>query len=177
MKVAFLDVCYSDQGAQSACVLADSWVSSAPSSAHVQTIDEVAPYEPGSFYKRELPCLLAVIHSLPEPPTYIVVDGYVWLPPAGLPGLGAHLYEALSGTIPVIGIAKRSFAGAQACRLVAPVLRGKSARPLFVTAVGINLPQAEIHVRELAGAHRIPLLAQAADHLARAPRSSHARAA
>ena len=148
-------------------ILADSWTAQAPSSTRVQTIEEVEPYEPGNFYRRELPCLMAVLRLLPEPPTVVVVDGYVWLPPMRRPGLGAHLYEALRKATPVIGIAKSSFAGVESCAFVIPVHRGMSRRPLYVTAAGIAVESAAQRVRGMAGKYRIPELARMADQLAR----------
>ena len=42
-------------------------------------IENIQPYESGSFYKRELPCLTALIDSLDNKPTILIVDGYVYL--------------------------------------------------------------------------------------------------
>jgi deoxyribonuclease V len=133
----------------------------------VQTIENVEPYKSGSFYRRELPCLMSVLRLLPEPPDVVVVDGYVWLPPMERPGLGAHLYEALGRGTPVVGIAKSSLAGAETCAFVVPVLRGTSKRALYVTAAGIEVEAAAQHVRAMAGKGRIPELARIADHLSR----------
>ncbi len=166
MTVALLDVCYRGVGARAACVLADSLAAQAASSTYVQIIEEVEPYEPGSFYRRELPCLMAVLRLLPETPTLVLIDGYVWLPPVGRPGLGAHLYEALGRAIPVIGIAKSTFAGAESCAFVIPVYRGISRRPLYVTAAGIEVELTAQQVRGMAGKYRIPDLARMADQLA-----------
>src|SRR5215469_7509367 len=48
-----------------------------------------APYQPGEFYRRELPPLRAVLPSARKL-ALVVVDGYVDLDPAGRPGLGQH---------------------------------------------------------------------------------------
>lgn len=121
-----------------------------------------APYEPGRFYLRELPHLQSVLALVPSP-VAIVVDGYAWLAP-DRPGLGAHLYDALGGAIPVIGVAKNPFVGAAAIE----VLRGTSLRPLYVTAIGIDATVAADGVRAMHGAHRIPTLLGRVDQLARA---------
>ncbi len=110
---------------------------------------------------------MTVLRLLPELPTLVFVDGYVWLPPTGCPGLGAHLYEALGRSTPVIGIAKSLFAGAESCALVIPVHRGMSKRPLHVTAAGIKVESTVQRLREMARKHRIPELARMADQLAR----------
>jgi deoxyribonuclease V len=124
----------------------------------------VAPYEPGAFYKRELPCLLEVLGLAPGPLDAVIVDGYVWLSRDGRPGLGARLFEALGGRTAVVGVAKTSFAGAD---FAAPVQRGASARPLYVTAAGMDANEAADRVREMAGAHRIPELLKRVDRLCR----------
>lgn len=162
-----LDVCYLEVGARVACVLADSWAAQVSSSTYVQVIEQVEPYKSGSFYRREFPCLMTVLRFLPEPPSIVVVDGYVWLPPIRRPGLGAHLYKALGRTTPVVGIAKSSFAGAESCEFVIPVYRGTSKRPLYVTAAGIAIDSAAQRVHGMAGKYRIPELVRIADQLSK----------
>lgn len=166
MTIAFLDVHYEDEGARAACVLADSWADEAPAAMYVDWIETVAPYEAGSFFRRELPCLVAVLRLLPARPAVVVVDGHVWLA-AGRPGLGAHLYQALERTTPVVGVAKRPFGDAPQPVAVVPVLRGASRRPLYVTAVGMAADEAACRVRAMAGKYRIPALLRRVDQLAR----------
>jgi deoxyribonuclease V len=166
MTIAFLDVCYKGNGARAACVLADSWEAEAPRATYVVDIDAVEPYEPGSFFRRELPCLVSVLRLLPLLPAAVVVDGYVWLASLKRPGLGAHLYEALGRAIPVVGIAKTAFAGVDRCAAVVQVLRGTSSNPLFVTAVDIDPAVAAHCVRRMAGKHRIPAILRLTDRLA-----------
>lgn len=167
MMIAILDVDYRSNGARAACVTAQSWASEVPLATYVSDIESVHEYEPGAFYKRELPCLLRVLEQLPSRPDVVVVDGYVWLDEASRPGLGAHLHRALGGTTPVVGVAKTAFHGAESCPVVAQVRRGTSARPLFVTAVGVGLAEAAACVQGMAGLHRIPSLLAATDQLAR----------
>ncbi len=167
MTIALLDVHYQGGGAHAACLLADSWESESPAAGYARDIATVEPYEPGNFYLRELPCLLAVLELLPSQPQAIVIDGYVWLAPGDRPGLGARLYEALERSAPVVGIAKTAFAGLEACHNVMPVLRGTSRRPLFVTAAGMSAVPAAEHVRRMAGPHRIPDLVRLTDRLSR----------
>ena len=130
----------------------------------VERISPVAPYEPGQFYRRELPCLLAVLGQVRQPLETVVVDGYVWLRDENTPGLGGHLYEALGKSIPVIGVAKTQFLSAGAAK---PILRGNSQRPLFVTAAGIDLETAMRHVQSMHGPFRIPTLLKRVDQLCR----------
>jgi len=165
--IALLDVDYRGTGARAACVLAESWTDDTPVSEHALDIRSVEAYEPGNFYRRELPCLLEVLGTLDSKPSIAVVDGYVWLDDQARPGLGFHLHQALESKVPVVGIAKTAFAGVEAAAQVAKVLRGESKRPLFVTAVGIQLAVAGNLVQSMAGAHRIPSLVAAVDRLAR----------
>lgn len=131
----------------------------------IARVAPVAAYEPGAFYRRELPCLLAVLARLPFVPSLVLVDGYAWLG-AQRPGLGQHLYEALGAEPrpPVIGVAKTSFHDND--RAV-PVLRGESQKPLFVTASGLSSDEAAAAVRALHGAFRVPTLLRRVDTLCR----------
>src|SRR5262245_26211321 len=104
--IACVDVDYRADGALAALVGCRSWTDATPSLELTETIARVEPYEPGQFYKRELPCLLAVLRRVPEPIDLVVVDGFVWLGDESRPGLGAHLHCALGGSIPVVGVAK-----------------------------------------------------------------------
>jgi deoxyribonuclease V len=131
------------------------------SGERVVLVPEVAPYRPGEFYLRELPPIQAVLAGLPAP-ALLLVDGYVDLDPHGRAGLGAHVHAALG--VPVIGVAKTAFATA---RHAIPVLRGRSARPLYVTAAGMRLEDAAMLVGEMAGPFRIPDGLRRADALAR----------
>ena len=162
--IAAVDVDYRGEVAVAACVLFPAWESTAPSAEHVATVTRVRDYVPGQFYLRELPALLAVLERIRAPLEAVVIDGYVWLDTRGRPGLGAHLFEALGGKVPVIGVAKRAFAGS--AHAVA-ILRGTSRTPLFVTAAGIDAQRAAEHIHAMAGPHRIPQLLREVDRLAR----------
>lgn len=137
------------------------------SSRRVVTTAPVADYEPGSFFKRELPCLLALLaqtDAFAEAIDALVIDGYVSLA-EGRPGLGAHLYRALDERYPVIGIAKTSFHENDAAT---PVFRGSSQKPLFVTAVGAGeLSNVAESVRNLPGDFRLPDMVKMVDHICR----------
>ncbi|WP_423933130.1 endonuclease V [Comamonas sp. 23] len=165
--IAILDVHYQGQKAQAACVTASDWSSPAALHHYLAHIEAIQDYEPGAFYKRELPCLLSVLQTLPALPQAIVIDGYVWLGDEKRAGLGAHLYEALDGAAPVIGVAKTAFHGVASCPDVVQVRRGQSQRPLFVTAVGDSPQLASARVSRMAGAHRIPSLLALTDQLSR----------
>jgi nucleotide-binding universal stress UspA family protein/deoxyinosine 3'endonuclease (endonuclease V) len=162
---ACLDAHYTDSAASAACILFQAWDAPAPLQVLALRQDPAQAYEPGAFYKRELPLLLAVLDRLERPPGTVIVDGYVWLDDSGSrPGLGARLHRALGERIPVIGVAKTRFAGASAG---IPVLRGGSGRPLYLTAAGIDPSEAARGVAAMHGDHRIPTLLQLADRTAR----------
>jgi deoxyinosine 3'endonuclease (endonuclease V) len=86
--IAILDVHYQGQKAQAACVTASDWSSPAALHHYLAHIEAIQDYEPGAFYKRELPCLLSVLQTLPALPQAIVIDGYVWLCDEKRAGLG-----------------------------------------------------------------------------------------
>lgn len=127
----------------------------------VKVVPHVEPYRPGEFYLRELPPLRAVLEGLAGM-TLLVVDGYADLDPDGRPGLGARAHAEWG--VPVIGVAKSAFR--TATHAVA-VLRGASARPLYVTAAGMSRAEAASLVAHMAGPHRIPSALRRADTLAR----------
>lgn len=160
-----VDVQYEDLAANTACVGFLTW-SDANSTLETLERSESAPepYEPGQFYKRELPHLLRVMEVVRRSIEVeaVIVDGHVWLN-VNHPGLGAHLHHALGARSAVIGVAKSEFRGAAAI----PVFRGQSRQPLFVTAAGIDASRAAELVRGMHGPHRIPTLLKRADQLAR----------
>jgi deoxyribonuclease V len=163
--MACVDVDYRGNDAVAACVLFRAWTDEASAGQHVVYIRGVADYVPGQFYRRELPCLLAVLQRVAEPLELVVVDGYVWLGNDDRPGLGAHLQVALGGRIPVVGVAKTRFTGA---RSAVELVRGESAsRALFVTAAGMDVAEAARCVGLMHGPHRIPTLLRQADRLCR----------
>lgn len=161
--LACLDVYYRESTATAACVLFEKWTDSRAAAEFVRELHDVAPYEPGEFYRRELPSLLAVLAGVPHPPTVVIVDAYVWLDANGKRGLGAHLFDALGGRTAVVGVAKSAFAGAPAI----PVLRGNSRSPLYVTAAGMPAGEAAAHVAEMSGEFRVPTLLTLVDRLSR----------
>ena len=117
--LACLDVHYRGDEAG---ILFQGWEAERGAAQLVERVRPVAPYEPGRFYARELPCLLRLLGRIGQPLDVVVIDGYVWLGPGGEPGLGGHLYAALGRTAAVVGVAKSPFKGAA---WAAPVLRGR----------------------------------------------------
>ena len=160
-----LDVGYGAAAVTTACVGLDDWPDATPAFREViRSTGAAAGYVPGRFYERELPFLLQALARLPVAADILVVDGYVWLGP-GRAGLGARLHEAIGGRSAVVGVAKNAFRSADGA---IAVTRGRSRRPLFVTAVGIDVAVAADGVRAMHGAHRIPTALQLTDRLTRA---------
>ena len=165
--IAALDVHYEEQGARTACVLFETYASESVVREFIVAFDEVAGYQPGAFYKRELPHLLRALEQVPEPVKTVLVDGYVWLDDQGRAGLGKHLHGALltaGREVSVVGVAKRPFQGSAHAR---PVVRGAGKNPLYVTSEGVSLDDAAAGVMCMHGAYRIPSLLRRVDALCR----------
>lgn len=152
---------YRDGLAVAAGVWFRGWTAEVAEHETVAVLPAAADYQPGEFYRRELPGLLAVLARGPAA-DLVLVDGYVWLGP-DRPGLGAHLWDALGRAVPVVGVAKTRFASADAV----PVCRGESKSPLWVTAAGMEATEAAERVAAMAGPYRVPALLKRADRLAR----------
>ncbi|HOC43172.1 MAG TPA: endonuclease V [Thermoanaerobaculales bacterium] len=163
MKAA-VDVHYEDERAVAACVVFNDWSDSEPAALVREVLLAAAGYRPGRFFERELPCLLAVLETAAIRFDTILIDGYVHLRAGECKGLGARLYEALPYRAVVIGVAKSPLAIAD--RFV-PIHRGRSAKPLYVSAIGCQAAAAARLVAAMHGPHRIPTLLRLADHHAR----------
>ena len=148
-------------GARAAAVVAADPGFSRLAGDRIAMVADVAPYQPGRFYLRELPPLRAVLDGVIGL-SLLVIDGYADLDPDGRPGLGARARDEFG--VPVIGVAKTPFR--TATHAIA-VLRGTSTRPLYVTAAGMSRTAAASLVRQMAGLHRLPDALRRADTLAR----------
>ena len=145
-------------------ILFDDWTSDVTLKELTVRIDEVAPYEPGQFYKRELPCLIALIEKLGSLPSLFIVDSFVTLDANNRPGLGAYLFDHFQQEVPVIGVAKKRFKGNSSA---VEIRRGRSHTPLFITAAGIEPAKAAERIQTMHGNYRIPTLLKRVDQLCR----------
>ena len=159
-----LDVDYRDEVAVAACVGFGAWASDIVLYECARETGRPEEYEPGQFYRRELPCLLEVLSTLPKQPAVIIIDGYVWLGAGRKKGLGAHLFDSIDGQTPVVGVAKNRFHSAVDA---VEVRRGSSERPLYVTSTGMTVEDAAAGVESMAGPHRIPAMLKRVDRLCR----------
>ena len=158
------DVQYDNEAgtAVAAAVAFSPWPAAVPSHEWTVEIDHIEEYEPGQFYRRELPCLRALLDAAPVTGAVIIVDGHVWLS-TGRPGLGRHLYGALGERTPVVGVAKRPFHLGCAVKLY----RGRSKNPLHITAAGLHEVSCLGWVKAMHGPHRIPTMLKRVDQLCR----------
>lgn len=162
--IVCVDVDYRAAAVVAACVGIRDWADAAPAGESVtRTPGAPAEYQPGEFYRRELPHVLAALAAFGAAPRVVVIDGYVWLAPER-PGLGAHVHTALGQSVGVVGVAKRPFAGATSA---IAILRGTSRQPLYVTAIGTDPDAAAASVRSMHGPHRIPTMLKRVDRLCR----------
>jgi deoxyribonuclease V len=164
MKIC-LDVDYRGDHAVAAGVLFHDWTDAVAAGEVVERVSAVEAYVPGQFFRRELPCLCAVLARVRDPIELILIDGYVWLADEAQPGLGGHLCETLGKSTPIIGVAKSRFRSAGSA---ISVFRGNEAmRPLFITAAGMDVREAAGHVQTMHGPYRIPTLLKRVDSLCR----------
>ena len=155
-----VDVDYREHTAKAAGVVVESWCDAEPSSIVISNIRDIADYEPGNFYLREMPCILQLIKENKLEPSIIVIDGFVWLGSESSPGLGMRLFDALKSKVNVVGVAKKAFKDTPKNT---EVLRGKSAKPLYVTSAGISLEEAKRNIAQMDGIYRVPTLLKRAD--------------
>lgn len=158
VDVQYLD----DGGALAALVVAEDASFATLVEERTVHVETVAAYRPGHFYERELPALKQVLSGV-APVDLLIVDGYVDLDPAGSPGLGAHVADAGLARV-VVGVAKTRF---RTATHAAEVLRGLSAKPLYVTASGMPVDAAAALVHAMAGDARFPDALRRVDRLAR----------
>ncbi len=165
MKVAF-DVYYFDDKAKTVALCFEEWTDETPSKIFSEIITGVEEYQPGQFYKRELPCLISLLKQIDiDKISEIIVDSFVILDDTGKYGLGGYLFEYLNKKIPVIGVAKSNFCPNKTLKRA--IYRGESKKPLYVSALGIDLNIAAEHILNMAGKYRIPTLLKQVDALTR----------
>jgi deoxyribonuclease V len=165
-----IDVQYVGTDGYASAVLFNDWRDTAPSEIYNVKTSNVGEYQPGSFYKRELPCVLNLIERIEESFDTIVLDGFVYLDGKEKKGLGAHLAEHLNSRIKIIGVAKKTFVGLPDDH---ELYRGQSRKPLYVTSYGIGYKDAKSLIKSMAGLHRIPTLLKEVDRLCREYSKKH----
>lgn len=158
------DVDYREENAVAAGILFEKWDAEKAVQEITCNVGNIEEYVPGQFYKRELPCIKALLKSIQGNIDHIIIDGYVYLGSDNKPGLGKHLWDMSGGEIPIIGVAKSAFKDTPKN---SELIRGKSKRPLFITAEGVDVATAKQYIMAMHGENRIPTLLKRVDKLCR----------
>ncbi|RZJ99445.1 MAG: endonuclease V, partial [Flavobacterium sp.] len=163
MILAF-DTYYFKNKAKTICVEFCNWTDPTINRIYSETLENIEVYVSGEFYKRELPCILSLLQKIDLTKVEaMIVDGYVYLDDEKKYGLGGYLYEKLSRKIPIIGVAKTNFAAIEIDKK--SLLRGQSVKPLFITAIGIDVDEAVQKIKLMDGGFRMPTLLKEMDRL------------
>ena len=164
MNILAVDVAYQQDRAVAAGVLFEAWEDADAVQEITLRCPPAEAYEPGKFYRRELPCILNLFHQLNIDVDIIIIDGFVYLGEEHKPGLGSYLYESLDRQVAVVGVAKSAFKNTPGATAL---LRGNSQRPLYVTAIGIEEQAARRGILQMHGKSRLPTLLRRVDQLCR----------
>lgn len=162
MMIACFDVHYYQDYARASCIVFDKKEEKVIAE-YMAEIKGVKDYLPGQFYQRELPCILRVLKKVKENIDLIIIDGFIWVK-GREKGLGAHFYQTINCKTPIIGVAKSYLNGSTA---FVSICRGQSSKPLYVSAIGIDLNYAARLIKNLKGDFRIPDILKKVDKLAR----------
>lgn len=74
--IAAFDVHYFRDGSASAeAILFNGYKDSVPAAKYTMIMSAVADYSPGHFYRRELPCIVALLELFSEAPDEMVIVG------------------------------------------------------------------------------------------------------
>lgn len=161
MILAF-DTYYFKNKAKTVCISFNCWTDNEPINIYDEITENIAHYEPGAFFKRELPCILSLLEKIDiRKIELIIVDSFVLLDDNGKLGLGGHLYQKLNREIPVIGVAKSGFHSNKLN--TKELLRGNSKKPLFISSIGIDLNLAYENIKSMNGNYRMPTLLKILD--------------
>lgn len=132
MKLA-VAVQFDGTQAVAAAAAFDAWDAAEATQTYVSRIAHVEKAVRGEPDLRELPCVMQLLREHSLEPELILTDGFVHLDAAETPGLGQHLYQALGGRVPIVGVSRKSLPGLSA---QFEVMREEEAQPLLVTCVG-----------------------------------------
>ncbi|KQV50258.1 hypothetical protein ASC95_12780 [Pelomonas sp. Root1217] len=150
--------------ANAAAAAFDAWDAAEATQAYVSRITHVEKAVRGELDLRELPCVMQLLREHSLEPELILLDGFVHLDADETPGLGQHLYHALGGKVPIVGVSKRRLPGLSA---QFEIMREEEAQPLFVTCAGIDIGAAKARLRAMHGRKRVPTLLKLAARLAK----------
>ena len=163
MKLA-IAVHFDGAQAQAAAVAFDAWDVPEATKTYVSHIAQVEKSVRGEPDLRELTCVMQLLREHRLAPELILIDGFVHLDADETPGLGQHLFQALGGVVPVIGVSKT---GRPSLSTQFEVMREEEAKPLVVTSAGVDIGAAKARVRAMHGRKRVPTLMKLAARLAK----------
>jgi deoxyribonuclease V len=159
-----IDVYYNNNNAKIVGIIFENWEATDALKIITTSLDKINDYEPGYFYKRELPCIMKLLKLIDmNTIDIIIIDGYVYLESINSPGLGLHLYKTLEKKYPIIGVAKTYYHNS----IAEKIYRGKSKTPLYITSVGIKPSEAMKYIETMYGNYRIPKLLKLLDQKTR----------
>jgi deoxyribonuclease V len=161
---AAVDVYYKKESATTALVEFSDFSSDKVTGTFIQKSEIPAPYIPGKFFLRELPCILKILEKANRVYKIILIDGFVFLRKPACYGLGGHLAKALDFKTVIIGIAKNYFNLAE--RFV-EIKRGKSSKSLYVSSFKMKPEKAGSLIKEMFGSYRIPYMLKLTDRLSK----------
>lgn len=150
--------------ANAAAVAFDAWEDAEATKTYVSRMPQLEKAVRGELDLRDLPCVMQLLREHTLAPELIVIDGFVHLDADETPGFGQYLFQALGGTIPVVGISKRGQPGLSA---QFQVVREEETPPLFVTCTGIDIGAVKVRLRAMHGRKRVPTLMKLAARLAK----------
>lgn len=163
MKLA-IAVHFDATQARAVAVAFDAWDAPEAEKTYLTHIAQVEKAARGELDLRALPCVMQLLREHKLTPELVLIDGFVHLDGDETPGLGRHLFQALGGTTPVIGISKSNRPGLSA---QFEVMREEEAKPLIVTSAGIDIGAAKARLRAMHGRKVVPTLMKLALRLAK----------
>ena len=164
MKLA-VTVQFHGTQAQAAAVAFDVRESPEATKTFISHIAQVEKATRGELDLRELPCMVQLLREHRLEPELILIDGFVHLDADETPGLGQHLFHALGGLTPIVGVSKTSLPGLLSTQF--EVMREDEAKPLIVTCAGIDIGAAKARLRAMHGRKRVPTLLKLVARLAK----------
>jgi deoxyribonuclease V len=151
--------------AQVAAVAFDAWDAPEPTTTCLSRIAQIEKSTRGEPDLRELTCMMQLLREHRLAPELVLIEGFVQLDADEKPGLGQHLFQALGGATPVIGVSKTGRPGLLSAQF--EVMREDEAKPLIVTCAGLDIGAAKARVRAMHGRKRVPTLMKLAARLAK----------
>lgn len=163
MKLA-VQVHAAGEGATVAGVAFEAWDAPEAQRTYLTRVPHLEKATRGELDLRQLPCILQLLSEHALSPELLLIDGFVHLDPQDTPGLGLHLFHALGGRCPVIGVSKTAMVGEPAQY---EVHREEETRPLTITSIGVDLGAAKARLRAMHGRKRVPTLLKLVARLAK----------